>query len=277
MSIRVAYRGRALSALAGAVAVAAVLAPVASLAATPGGGTVTSGGGTAASVPLSGVPSGPFTPSTDMGSLYNVTKLINAQASWLSGYTGQGIDVALIDSGVSPVPALTSGNVVNGPDLSFDSQNPALTNLDGYGHGTHMAGIIVGRDTAGTGKSYTAPGQFTGVAPDARLVSVKVGAADGSVDVSQVIAAVNWVTEHAHDPGFNIRVISLSYGTDSVQPSASDPLAFAVEQAWKKGIVVVVAGGNDGTALTTLANPAYDPYVIAVGADDPQNTFSYLD
>jgi subtilisin family serine protease len=60
--------------------------------------------------------------------------------SWKAGFTGKGVDIALIDSGVSPVRGLTSGNVVNGPDLSFESQDPATTNLDTFGHGTHMAG-----------------------------------------------------------------------------------------------------------------------------------------
>ena len=113
----------------------------------------------------------------------------------------------MIDTGVSPVPGLTSGNVVNGPDLSFDSQSPNLTNLDAFGHGTHMAGIIGGRDQPGTPASYADPSRFSGIAPDARLVSLKVGASDGGVDVSQVIAAVTWVTEHARTDGLNIRVL----------------------------------------------------------------------
>jgi serine protease AprX len=70
-------------------------------------------------------------------------------------------------------------------------------------------------------------------------------------------------------------VISLSYGTDSIQPYQVDPLAYAVEAAWKAGIVVVVSGGNDGTPATVLADPGYDPYVLAVGADDPQGTLDH--
>lgn len=237
----------------------------------------TSGGGLATSVPMSPAPAGVYNPLTDMGSTYNISQIVNARTAWKAGYTGKGVDVAVIDSGVSPVPGLDNGNVIDGPDLSFDSQDPARAHLDGYGHGTHMAGLIVGRDAANTPAGYAAssPSQFTGVAPDARVVDVKVGAFDGSVDVSQVIAGINWVTQHAHDPGFNIRVISLSYGTDSTQPSQVDPLAYAVEQAWKAGIVVVVAGGNDGTPAQVLADPGYDPYVLAVGADDPQGTVGY--
>lgn len=268
-------RALALVPLAGSLMLGTAVAPSVALA----GGGQSKGGGTATSVPLSQAPAGGFDPATDMGSLYNIDRIINADDAWKAGYTGNGVDVALIDSGVAPVQGLTSGNVVNGPDLSFDSQVPELTNLDGFGHGTHMAGLIAGRDVEMSPSKYaSAPAsQFTGVAPDARIISIKAGAHDGSVDVSQVIAAINWATEHAHTNGNNIRVISLSYGTDSTQASQVDPLAFAVEQAWKAGIVVVVAGGNDGTPAKVLANPAYDPYVLAVGADDPQNTLSYVD
>ena len=218
-----------------------------------------------------------FDPTNDMGGLPAITTMIGARASWAAGYTGKGVDVALIDSGVSPVPGLTSGNVVNGPDLSFDSQNPSLTDLDGYGHGTHMASIIVGRDKPGSASSYVTGSGFAGVAPDARLISLKVGAADGSADVSQVIAAINWVTQHATDRGFNIRVLNLSFGTDSIQAYKIDPLAYAAEMAWRKGIVVVAAGGNDGTSTTSLSDPASDPYLLAVGADDPNGTLDPSD
>src|SRR5205085_610013 len=164
---------------------------------------------------------------------------LGAPSWWNAGYTGKGIDVAVIDSGTSPVEGLDApGKVVYGPDLSFESQAPNLTNYDTYGHGTFMAGLIGGND--GTS------GGYQGIAPDARIISLKVGTADGGADVTQVIAAIDWVVQHAHDPGFNIRVLNLSYGTNSTQPAAVDPLAYAAEQAWKHGIVVVAAAGNSG-------------------------------
>ncbi|MGY1778680.1 S8 family serine peptidase [Geodermatophilus sp. SYSU D00804] len=211
------------------------------------------------------------------GSLYHIAQAVGAHDSYRAGFTGRGIGVALIDTGVTEVPGLDTGNVVNGPDLSFDSQDPELAHRDAYGHGTHLASIIAGRDVAGTPVSYTDPGRFNGIAPDATLVDVKVGASDGAVDVTQVIAAIDWVVEHRDDNGMNIRVLNLSYGTDSTQDTRTDPLAFAVEQAWKAGIVVVVAGGNDGSTNHNLANPARDPYVLAVGAADTQGTVDPVD
>ena len=198
----------------------------------------------------------------------------NSGSSTTSTLTGAGVGVALIDSGVAPVDGLSQpGKVVNGPDLSFESQNPELANIDSYGHGTHMAGIIAGNDTT------TAAGvpKFTGIAPGANLISLKVAAANGATDVSQVIAAIDWVVTHRSDPGLNIRVMNLSFGTDSTQDAKLDPLSYAVEAAWRKGIVVVVSVGNDGESATRVTMPAANPYVIAVGAADEHGTAARTD
>jgi serine protease AprX len=200
-------------------------------------------------------------------SLYDLGGVIGSTGS----YTGKNVGIALVDTGVVPVNGLTSGNVVNGPDLSFESQAPKLRYQDTFGHGTHLAGIMVGKDTSGSDN-------FTGVAPDATLTSVKVGVANGALDVSQAIAAVDWVVAHRNDDLLHpIRVLTLAYGTDGTQDYRVDPLTHAVENAWRAGIVVVVAGGNTGTTAPKLANPAYDPYVIAVGAADPMGTTTAAD
>ena len=119
------------------------------------------------------------------------------------------------------------------------------------------------------------------MAPDARILSLKVGTADGGVDVSQVIAAIDWVVQHRHDNGLNIRVLNLSYGTNSAQSAEVDPLSYAVEQAWKKGIVVVAAAGNSGYQVgggaPGVADPAYNPFVIAVGGSDSMGTPALAD
>jgi serine protease AprX len=211
-------------------------------------------------------------------SLPHLLGTVGAEAFWASGYAGQGVDVALIDSGVVPVAGLSaSGKLLHGPDLSFESQSPELQNLDTYGHGTHMAGIIAGLDPESSYSLRAVDDRyFTGLAPKARIVSLKVGAYDGAVDVSQVLAAIDWVVQHKSDNGLNIRVLNLSFGTDSSQSYILDPLAHAVEQAWNHGIVVVVAAGNDGNFLPLRA-PAIDPFVIAVGASDTNGTLNTSD
>ncbi|HEY8845030.1 MAG TPA: S8 family serine peptidase, partial [Candidatus Limnocylindrales bacterium] len=221
--------------------------------------------------------------ASDVNSMAGTTDYTGAQAWWAAGYTGKGVDVALIDSGVAPVEGLnTSGKVIYGPDLSLESQAPNLTNLDTFGHGTFMAGLIAGRDTALTAPYDQAPASaYRGMAPDARIVSLKVAVADGGADVSQVIAAINWVVQHRNDNGMNIRVLNLSYGTNSSQYVGTDPLAFAVEQAWNAGIVVVAAAGNSGFqakgSSPALADPAYDRRIIAVGASDSMGTATLAD
>ncbi len=190
--------------------------------------------------------------STGETSRADVATGIGAGSAYRRGLTGAGVDVALVDTGVAPVAGLdAAGAVVNGPDLSLDYQAGMPAGVDAYGHGTHLAGIIAGRDG--------------GVAPGARIVNLKVGAADGAVDVSQVIAAIDWAVQHRKDNGLNIRVLALAYGTDSVQDYQVSPLTHAVESAWRNGIAVVVSAGN---TAGPLVNPATDPYVITVGATD---------
>jgi serine protease AprX len=213
-----------------------------------------------------------YDPATDVDSMANTTAYTGATAWWAAGYTGEGVDVALIDTGVSPVDGLAGSNkIIYGPDLSLESQAPALRDLDTNGHGTFMAGLIAAKST-----------DYRGMAPDARILSVKVGVADGGTDVSQVIAAIDWVVQHRRDGDLNIRIINLSYGTNSAQDYTVDPLAYAAERAWKEGIVVVAAGGNYGfqrhmNNAPALANPAIDRYVIAVGASDSNGTLTQLD
>jgi serine protease AprX len=189
---------------------------------------------------------------------------MGAQSLWDKGITGTGVDIAVIDTGVAPVPGL-AGKIVNGPDLSLDVPYSKFPGLDAYGHGTHMASIAAGRDADATNLSD--PTKFVGVAPGSRILNVKVGAFDGATDVSQVIAAIDWVVQHKNDNGLNVKVLNLSYGTASPNAWMDDPLAWAAEVAWRNGIVVVAAAGNDGSR-TAVTSPAVNPMVLAVGAAD---------
>ncbi len=221
-------------------------------------------------------PTGSWDAKLDRGSMHSLTASIGAQDAWAQGVTGHDITVAVIDTGVAPVPGLDDDHKVSfGPDLSFDSQMPGTRYVDGFGHGTHMAAIIAGEDDGYDPKKPSSQ-MFAGVAPEAELLSMKVASGDGGADVSQVIAALDWVVEHAEDDGMHVRVINLSYGTASEQIWQVDPLARAVENAWKNGIVVVAAAGNSGAGQRLLM-PALDPHIISVGAVDHQGTASTLD
>jgi serine protease AprX len=169
--------------------------------------------------------------------------------------SGDGVDVALIDSGITPVGDLAApGKIVNGPDFSFDSRNPDLHNLDAFGHGTHMAGIIAG------------------VAPQARLVNVKAANAEGVTSLSQLLMAIDYTVRYRHTNGVDVRVIMLAVGADNDTGYERSPLALAVERAWNAGVAVVAAAGNDGSSGKGLELPAADPFVLAVGGADTQGT-----
>lgn len=165
--------------------------------------------------------------------------------------TGAGVDVALVDTGVVPVSSLPAARVSYGPDLSSDAANPALANLDAFGHGTNVASII------------------SCVAPDARIVSVKAAAADGSTSLDRLVGGIDWVTANAHVGGRNVRVLNLSFnvapGTDGGQ------LSRAMRGAWAAGIVVVVSAGND-IGTSGVQSPADDPKIVAVGASEVTTT-----
>ena len=170
--------------------------------------------------------------------------------------TGRGVGVALIDTGVTPVAGLQ--DVVHGIDVSTDRDVPELRDLDAYGHGTHLAGLV-------TSNRPDAPG----MAPDAALISVKAGAFDGSVETAQVIAAVEWATANADPMG--IDVVVLAYGTDDSDPAARQ-LVTVVERAVDAGIVVVASAGNHGEESAALSHPASSERVIAVGGIDGWQT-----
>ena len=196
---------------------------------------------------------GPATDGTpaDATTLREVRATIGADAL----DSGGDVDVALIDSGITPVGDLDApGKIVNGPDFSFDSRRPELRHLDAFGHGTHLAGIIAG------------------VAPQARLVNLKAANAEGVTSLTQLLLAIDYAVRYRRANGLDIRVITLAVGADNDSGYERAPLAYAVEQAWNAGIVVVAAAGNDGNSGKGLELPAADPFVLAVGGAETQGT-----
>ena len=195
-------------------------------------------------------------------------KATNGDKLTSAGARGQGVTVALIDTGVTPLPDV-AGALLPVTDLAGLVDQPCVnltaepTCDDSYGHGTFMAGLIVGNGAA-------SGGQYVGMAPQAKLVSLKIAGANGTSDVSTIIAALQWVA--LNHTAYNIRVLNLSLGTDSTQSYTIDPFNYAVEQVWKTGVVVNVAASNRGPAPGTISKPADDPFVITVGAVDDEGT-----
>jgi serine protease AprX len=191
----------------------------------------------------------------------------------IPGVTGQGIVVAVVDSGIASHPALTKKVIAN---VSFVTGDPSAD--DAYGHGTHVAGIITG--SAGAASQVTS--LYTGgVAPGVQLVNVRVLGGQGSGYTSDVIAGIDWVV--ANRTRYNIRVVNLSLGHPVAEPAATDPLCEAVARAAAAGLTVVVSAGNEGRSpagnrvLGGITSPGNSPLAITVGALNTWNTVARND
>jgi serine protease AprX len=212
----------------------------------------------------------PLTPFFD-----NAAPAVNAQAAWNSNFTGSGIGVALIDSGVNAHPDLLSTGFLPVSRVVYNQSFVAgdSSAADAYGHGTHIAGLIAGDGLSSTGFIFSQT--FKGIAPGAHIVNLRVLDANGSGTDSQVIAAISQAINLKSK--YNIKVINLSLGRGVFESYKLDPLCQAVERAWKSGIVVVVAAGNNGRYLptagyATVTSPGNDPYALTVGSMKPMGT-----
>jgi serine protease AprX len=174
--------------------------------------------------------------------------------------TGQGIGIAIVDSGIASHSALTNKVVANVSFVTGDSSTH-----DAYGHGTHVAGIIAGQSGPSVTSLYDG-----GIAPGAQLVNVRVLDADGRGFTSDVIAGIDWVI--ANRARYKIRVMNLSLGHPVGESCVTDPLCEAVARAVGAGIVVVASAGNDGRTaegapiLGGITSPGNSPFAITVGA-----------
>ena len=190
------------------------------------------------------------------------------------GYTGTGVGVAILDSGIAAHPALDSRVVAR---VNLVSDEPGVTG-DPFGHGTHIAGIIGGNRTA---SSLVTNAFLGGSAPSARLIDVRVLGSRGSGRTSDVIAGLDWVV--ANRQAYNIRVINLSLGHPVTEPSATDPLCRAVARAVAAGITVSVSAGNYGLTTTGqpvlggITSPGNAPEALTVGALDTKGTLDPSD
>src|SRR5271165_4985828 len=203
------------------------------------------------------------------GTLDNATGAIGAAAAWSKGLSGSGIGVAIVDSGL----AAEYSYAVKYAE-SFIAGDTSVA--DAYGHGTHVMGIL-SIPSAALGSRT-----LSGVAPSVSLINLRVLDKSGNGTDSAVIAAIQRAV--ALKGVYNIRVINLSLGRPVTQSYKTDPLCQAVEAAWKAGIVVVVAAGNNGRdnshseqGYGTITAPGNDPYVITVGAMKSMNTPSRTD
>lgn len=191
------------------------------------------------------------------------TPAIATPPIWNTENQGEGATIAILDTGIAPHADLDS-RIIAFVDFINGKQKP----YDDNGHGTHCAGCA-----ASSGKSSN--GLYKGVAPKAKLVGVKVLGKYGESNLSQVIQGIDWCIQNRDK--YNIRIISLSLGSESQLSYLEDPLCLITEMAWNNGIVVVAAAGNDGPQPHTISCPGNHPTIITVGATDDRRTIQHQD
>jgi subtilisin family serine protease len=198
------------------------------------------------------------------------------------GYTGAGIGVAILDSGVSSWhDDLTRGGL--NKTFPYGDQRVAkfvdfvgtkTTPYDDNGHGTHVAGIIAGN-------GYDSNGEKSGIAPKASIVSLKVLDRNGAGTIGNIISALNWIVLNAKT--YNIRVVNMSVGAAIHESYLTDPLTLATKRVTDLGITVVTAAGNRGTNALGLTQyggimaPGNAPWVLTVGASSTMGTLTRND
>jgi serine protease AprX len=190
---------------------------------------------------------------------------VRANRVWKQGpkhYQGQGIGVAVVDSGITDQVDFytpTGGaRIIAAVQFNDDANR---TPFDGYGHGTHVAGII-------GGDGELSGGAYIGVAPMVNLINVKVSNINGGARASNVVKGLQWINDNKDV--YNIRVVNLSLNSSEAESYHTNPIDAAVEILWFNKVVVVVSAGNAGT--NALNPPANDPFVITVGATDDRGT-----
>src|SRR5207244_3016879 len=188
-----------------------------------------------------------------------------------STVTGEGVTVALICSGLESSADFT-GRIKAFYDFTLPGA-PVAAPSDGYGHGTHIAGLIGAAGKLSGGASYM------GVAPQVNFVVLKVLDNQGVGSTSNVISALEFAT--ANKAALGIDIINLSLGHAVYEAAATDPLVQAVQAASRAGLVVVVSAGNYGTNTTTglvgyagITSPGNAPSALTVGAASAQDTIA---
>ncbi|MHA1688314.1 MAG: S8 family peptidase, partial [Promethearchaeota archaeon] len=185
-------------------------------------------------------------------------------------YDGEGVRVAVLDSGIYEHPDLTI----------VDSRNfvtEETTTEDLNGHGTHVAGII-GSNGGGS------DGKYAGIAPGVELINARVGDSTGTILTGDVISAIEWCVESEEEGGAGADIISMSFGGG--YPDPDNPMTDAISKAVDQGVICVASAGNSGPGYFTGSTPAAGKDVIAVGATDNNDdiasfsswgpTFEYL-
>lgn len=178
--------------------------------------------------------------------------LIGSNAPQVSGYTGRGYTVAIIDTGVDYRHPALAGDYIGGWDFVDNDADP----MDLNGHGTHVAGIISGSDP-----------NYLGIAPDVKIVALRVLDASGSGSYGNVLSALQWVESHRAE--YNIVAVNMSLGSGNYTVNPYNFLDSTLAELKRDGVFVAAASGNSfytNNSQQGLGFPAISQYVVSVGA-----------
>ena len=212
---------------------------------------------------------GHMTTTTGAGAV----RAINGSGTSLDG---SGVGIVIVDSGVDPSHLSfrdSSGNsrIVYNQDFTGEGK----TN-DPYGHGTHVASIAAG-------VTNIAQGAYEGIAPNAKLINLRVLNSNGTGSISSILAALDWIYTNRSNATYNMKVVNLSLGANALDSYTLDPLCKAVRKLVDAGIVVVAAAGNEGKdgagskIYGQIHSPGNEPSAITVGAVNSFGTDARLD
>lgn len=178
-----------------------------------------------------------------------------------SKYSGKGITVAIIDTGVAPHADLVypTNRIIGFKDFV----NNKSKFYDDNGHGTHCAGILAGN-------GYSSKGKYRGIAPEANILSIKVLDENGNGNTSDILSTIQWIIESKEF--YKTKIINFSLGTIAQYKERRDPLVKAANRAIENGLIVVAAVGNNGPVRNTILSPATSRYIISVGSVDDRDT-----
>lgn len=200
---------------------------------------------------------------------------IHAREMWKRGYTGEGVVVAVLDTGCNTSHPYIRHSIIGGMNFTDDHMGRSSDFSDNNGHGTHICGII--------SAAYNRKNGMSGIAPDAKLLVLKVLGEDGSGDIEPILKAMNMAINWRGPGGKRVNIIGMSFGTEQNYKELED----AVNRAADNNILVVAAAGNDGDGkrkTDEIIYPGYYNSVIQVGAsninDEPavfSNSNKHLD
>jgi len=187
-----------------------------------------------------------------------VKQIVHANDVYKKGYTGKGVRIALLDTGV-----FQHRNLENRVILFKDYINHKKESYDDNGHGTHIAGILCGNGRKWEKDSF-------GMAPKAELIVFKILDKNGNGSTDVALEALDWILKNHKSWGIKLLNFSMGY-LPNANPRMQKRLIDKLEQLWDEGVTVVTAAGNNGPGENTITVPGVSRKVITVGSSDDYN------